>query len=111
MALPPELQADLENTAQIQLERLLSDADRRDLHAVAVLRTSNTPAQSIVDYARSSAIDLIVMGTHGRGALAQMLLGSVADRVVRMSPCPVLLVRQADREALLPASAGVSAEE
>jgi hypothetical protein len=40
-----------------------------------------------------------------------MLLGSVADRVVRMSPCPVLLVRHPDREALVPASAGAIAKE
>ncbi|HYN06764.1 MAG TPA: universal stress protein [Vicinamibacterales bacterium] len=80
------------------------------LHAIAVLRTSNTPAKSIVDYAKASEIDLIVMGTHGRGALAQMLLGSVADRVVRTSPCPVLVVRHLGREALAPASAGAIAK-
>ena len=106
VALPEELQADLENTAQVQLERLLNDGDRRELHAVAVLRTSSTPANSIVDYAKASDINLIVTGTHGRGAFAHMLLGSVADRVVRTFPCPELVVRHAEREAVDPASAG-----
>jgi nucleotide-binding universal stress UspA family protein len=47
----------------------------------------------IVRYASEEAIDLIVMGTHGRGPIAHMLLGSVAERVVRKAPCPVLTVR------------------
>jgi hypothetical protein len=50
----------------------------------------------IVDYASAHAIDLIVMGTHGRKGLAHMLMGSVASAVVRTAPCPVLTVH--DRE-------------
>jgi nucleotide-binding universal stress UspA family protein len=53
----------------------------------------------IEDYAREQGIDLIVMGTHGRRGLAHMLLGSVAERLVRTAPCPVLTVRQEDRSA------------
>jgi len=100
--LPPEVQEDLENAAQIHLERLLGDDDRRELGAVAVLRTSNTPADSIVDYAKAADIDVIVIGTHGRRALARLLLGSVAERVVRTSPCPVLTVRHPEHEFLAP---------
>jgi len=51
-------------------------------------------ATTMVAYAQSHAIDLIVMGTHGRSGLAHLLLGSVAERVVRTAPCPVLTVRQ-----------------
>lgn len=51
------------------------------------------PAGEIVRTAADEACDLIVMGTHGRGALEHMLLGSVAERVVRKAPCPVLTVR------------------
>jgi len=93
VVLPPDVQADLENSAQAQLERLVGDDDRRDLRAVAVVRTSNTPADSIVDYAKDADIDLIVIGTHGRRAVAHLLLGSVAERVVRTSRTPVLVVR------------------
>jgi nucleotide-binding universal stress UspA family protein len=47
----------------------------------------------IVRYARDENMDLIVLGTHGRGPIAHMLLGSVAERVVRKAHCPVLTVR------------------
>lgn len=51
----------------------------------------------IVDQARQHRCDLIVMGTHGRRGLAHALVGSDAERVVRMAPCPVLLVRSPDK--------------
>ena len=54
------------------------------------------PFVEIVRYAKAYDVDLIVMGTHGRGALKQMLLGSVATKVVRKAPCPVLTVRHPD---------------
>ncbi|HUG37476.1 MAG TPA: universal stress protein [Candidatus Limnocylindrales bacterium] len=50
------------------------------------------PAAAIVDYARDKAIDLIVIGTHGRTGVSRALLGSVAEHVVRTAPCPVLTV-------------------
>jgi nucleotide-binding universal stress UspA family protein len=53
------------------------------------------PAQSIVDHAATERFDLIVLGTHGRTGLSHALLGSVAERVVRKAPCPVLTVREA----------------
>ena len=62
------------------------------------------PAQKIVEYAADHAVDLIVMGTHGRGAIAHLFMGSVAERVVRTAPCPVFTVR--DSEALRRVSAG-----
>jgi nucleotide-binding universal stress UspA family protein len=51
------------------------------------------PFVEIIRYAREESIDLIVLGTHGHSALASMLLGSVAEKVVRKAPCPVLTVR------------------
>jgi nucleotide-binding universal stress UspA family protein len=56
----------------------------------------------IIQYARRVGADLIVMGTHGRSALKQMLLGSVAEKVVRKAPCPVLTVRHPDLVFELP---------
>ena len=57
-----------------------------------------SPNVEIVRYAREHQIDLIVLGTHGRGLIGHMLLGSVAERVVRTAPCPVLAVRHPQRE-------------
>lgn len=51
-----------------------------------------SPAARIVDYARRHGVDLIVVGTHGRTGVSRALLGSVAERVVRTAPCPVLAV-------------------
>lgn len=47
----------------------------------------------ILDYVRSEGIDLIIMGTRGRGGLEHIIIGSVAEKVLRKSPCPVLAVR------------------
>ena len=51
------------------------------------------PADTIVRVAQERGADLIVMGTHGRTGLQHVLLGSVAEKVVRLAPCPVLTVR------------------
>ncbi len=51
------------------------------------------PSKIIPEYAAAQGIDLIVMGTHGRTGVAHLILGSVAERVVRVAPCPVLAVR------------------
>ncbi len=55
--------------------------------------TDGIPFVQIIKYARENEIDLIVMGTHGRTALSHMLMGSVAEKVIRKSPCPTLTVR------------------
>jgi len=54
---------------------------------------TGTPAAQIVRYADVRNVDLIVMGTHGRSGVAHLLMGSVAEQVMRTAPCPVLLVR------------------
>jgi universal stress protein A len=54
------------------------------------------PATSIVERAASGAYDLLVLGTHGRTGFSHALLGSVAEKVVRRAPCPVLTVRSPD---------------
>jgi len=51
------------------------------------------PGQSIVDAAAAEQVDLIVVGTHGRGTVGRLLIGSVSDYVLRNAPCPVLVVR------------------
>ena len=57
-------------------------------------------------YAELCDVDLIIMGTHGRSGIAHVLLGSVAEQVVRVAPCPVLLVR-APKHAAVSQGAGV----
>jgi len=57
------------------------------------------PFVEIVKYARDHSVDLIVMGTHGRGGLSHLLLGSVADKVIRTAPCPVMTVRADEHPA------------
>jgi universal stress protein A len=58
------------------------------------LLKTGVPHEQIVKTAGEERADYIVMGTHGRGALDRLLIGSVADRVVRTAPCPVVTVRQ-----------------
>jgi nucleotide-binding universal stress UspA family protein len=60
------------------------------------------PFVEIIRYARENDVDMIVMGTHGWGALRQALMGSVADKVVRKSACPVLAVRHPDHGFEMP---------
>lgn len=99
---PPEVQEEMERASRKQTEALLDNEDRHELRGVATTVTSNSPADAIVEYARAKGIDVIVMGTHGRGAIAHLLMGSVAERVVRMAPCPVLTVRHPEHEFVLP---------
>ncbi len=73
----------------------LSDNDRRRFHVIAAVEQSDTPAGEVASYARTHNIDLIVMGTHGRSGMSHLLMGSVAEKVVRTAPCPVLTVREA----------------
>jgi len=98
----PALQRSVEARAHRQLETLISDEDREQLYAAAVVLTSNAPAHAITEYAKEAAVDLIVLGTHGRGAVAHLLMGSVAERVVRTAPCPVLTVRHPEHEFITP---------
>jgi nucleotide-binding universal stress UspA family protein len=98
----PDLQTQIEDASRKQIDALLSLEDRRELKAEGVLVVSNSPAAAIVNYARDAASNLIVMGTHGRGGVAHLLMGSVTERVVRTAPCPVLTVRHPEHEFVLP---------
>lgn len=80
----------------------MTESDRRDLGAVAVLRVDINPSQAIADYAEEAHIDLVVIGATGRGAVNRWLTGSVADKVIRRAPCPVLTVHDPEHEFLAP---------
>lgn len=106
----PDLQRDLEKAARRDLDATITADDRKTLKVVGVVQTSFNVPGGINEYAKQNAIDLIIVGTHGRGAVKQFLLGSAAERVVRSAPCPVLAVRTKERDfiapdALVPAAA------
>lgn len=102
MAMPPTLQKDVEDMARKQLDERLIDNDPNPLPVQPIVISSNAPALTIVNYAKETGSDLIVMGTHGRGPMAHLLLGSVAERVVRLAGCPVLVIRHPEHEFILP---------
>ena len=93
-----------QNAARELLGRILTEHEEKELRAEYVLRASGLggPYVEIVRYAKERTIDLIVMGTHGRGFVAHMLMGSVAEKVVRKAPCPVLTVRHPEHEFVIP---------
>ncbi len=92
------LQAELEDNARQRLDAWLTAQDRQVLQAKTTVVTSRRTAHAIVKYARDEHADLIVVGTHGRGRVAHFVIGSVAERVVRSAPCPVLTVRHPEHE-------------
>jgi len=98
----PDLQEELEAMARKNLARLLAGDEGVDIRSEPVVVSASSPAVAIVHYAREQTVDLIVMGTHGRGAMAHLLMGSVAERVVRTAPCPVLTVRHPEHDFVLP---------
>ena len=98
----PALQEDLVKAARKELESRLTDEDREQLKAVPVLDTGANISEAICAYAKTNSIDLIVTGTHGRGAVQHFLMGSVAERVVRIAPCPVLTVHAHERDFIVP---------
>ncbi|MGQ0633325.1 MAG: universal stress protein [Planctomycetaceae bacterium] len=86
-----------ETYAQDRLENWISEEDSEKIKTELVWRHGK-PNLEIVAYAGDSRVDLIVIGTHGRGLAAHLLLGSVAEKVVRRAPCPVLTVHPAGRQ-------------
>ncbi|HEY7650885.1 MAG TPA: universal stress protein [Methylomirabilota bacterium] len=92
----PALERDLTRRARAQaikrIGALVAKAKTAGARATSLV-LEGAPADRIVRAARARRADLIVMGTHGRGAMAKLFLGSVAGRVIATSLCPVLTVR------------------
>jgi nucleotide-binding universal stress UspA family protein len=87
----------MQNAAHDRLGALLTARETRELKPELAMRIGK-PSAEIIRYAQNRGIDLIVMGTHGRTGVAHVLMGSVAERVVRSAPCPVLTVHSEERE-------------
>jgi nucleotide-binding universal stress UspA family protein len=97
-----QVEKGLDSVARRHMDEAITADDRASIAVITVVRTAGSAAKDIVEYAKSEDIDLIVMGTHGRGILQHLLMGSVAERVVRWGPCPVLTVRSEERDFVQP---------
>lgn len=91
---------ELHKVAEKQFAALV--ADDEELSSATFVRREGPAFVEIVKYAKEEAIDVIVMATHGRSAIAHVLLGSVAENVLRFAPCPVLAVPDPDLKFELP---------
>jgi nucleotide-binding universal stress UspA family protein len=100
----PSLDESAQHAARELLASSLTEQEQKELQVEYVLRASGLGGAyvEIVRYAKEHESDLIVMGTHGRGFVAHMLMGSVAEKVVRRAPCPVLTVHHPEHEFVLP---------
>ena len=82
----------LQQQAEQYLQTQAGKLTAQDI-AVRTVVCTGPVAEAILDHARSLAVDVIVMSTHGRGGVSRWVYGSVADRVLQAAPCPVLLIR------------------
>ena len=96
-----EIIQNLEQGATEGLRKVLGGEWSNKLDVVRVVR-HGVPFHEICQYAKDEEVDLLVLGTHGRSGIAHFLLGSVAERVVRSSPCPVLTIRHPEHEFVVP---------
>jgi nucleotide-binding universal stress UspA family protein len=93
----PELEkagSELQQLAEEQIAELTGTREASRLTVRRVVRQNPEPVQEIAKYAADEKFDLMVMGTHGRTGVAHLLMGSIAESLVRSAPCPVLTVRE-----------------
>lgn len=93
-AAPTEIREGLRDALQTRGEQAIADVELEAAGEVVPVVREGRPPQVIADYARTHDIDLVAMGTRGRHGENRFLIGSVAERVVRTCPVPVLTVRQ-----------------
>jgi nucleotide-binding universal stress UspA family protein len=98
----------LESEMRANAEKQMAEFKARlgDAIPVETVVRLGRPVLEIVEAARSLEADLIIISTHGHTGLKHVLLGSVAENVVRYAPCPVLTVREHEHEFLAPKGAG-----
>jgi nucleotide-binding universal stress UspA family protein len=93
---PPGVSAtfleDLERQATQDLAQLVPEAESSNLEVVRLVAVGS-PYRTIIDTAEAEQVDLIVMATAGRTGFSHLLMGSIAERVVRTATCPVLTIR------------------
>ncbi len=96
-----------DRAARQQLDAGVDHGGLAEANVVKALLRAVDAHEAIVEYAKGKGVDVIVMATQGRTGLARTLLGSVAERVVRFAPCPVLTVRKGDRGFVDPETGAV----
>ena len=103
LAFPPpgDYMNELKTSAEEAMKKL-PDSSSPQTGAIVRATRQGPPFLEIIRYAKTNDIDLIVMGTHGRSGLAHMLMGSVAEKVVRKASCPVLTVRPDQHQFVMP---------
>jgi universal stress protein A len=89
---PAPMLTELIDAAKTSLENLVKSENLMRLNPRLEVRVGS-PAAEIVAVAKELKVDLLCIGTHGRGGLAHLLLGSVAEKIIRHAPCPVLTIR------------------
>jgi nucleotide-binding universal stress UspA family protein len=87
-----DVERKLKQAGQRYINYVLSLAEKKGVKAASLL-VEGRPSEQIVHLAEESNVDLIVMGTHGRRGTERILIGSVAERVIEYSQCPVLVVK------------------
>jgi len=92
---------EIEEGSRSRMQGVLKDCRRKHAEVEGEVRTG-TAFLEIINYAREVGADLIVVGTHGRTGLSHMIIGSVAEKVVRKAPCPVLSVKHPDHQFEMP---------
>ena len=92
-----EVFQEISGYAKAELSKLAEEARKRGV-SVSELVVQGKPSAEIIRHAAENEVDMIVLGTHGKGMLDQALFGSTTERVVRRAPCPVLTVRKPEHE-------------
>jgi nucleotide-binding universal stress UspA family protein len=97
----PSMDLELRERSQEQLQFLIQKEVPDGIAARCIVR-SGKPFNEIIQSAKEESADLIIIATHGHSGIEHVLFGSTAEKVVRKAPCPVLSIRSADREFVMP---------
>ena len=108
---PTEAQVRVVRETEQYLAAVAERLQRKGIQNIQTSMWYGAPAASIVEAARFYKVDLIVMSTHGRSGLGQLILGSVAQSVIHSTTTPILLVRQPEAPLQAPHGAGQAREQ
>lgn len=95
-----EVMEDITAASQRRLDEIAAKT-REQVASVETKIATGSPFVEIITFAKDQNVDLIVVGTHGRTGLAHVMIGSVAEKVVRKAPCPVLTVKHPEHEFVM----------